>query len=174
MTNRPTKKGFTLIETLVAIAVLVIAIAGPLTIANKALTSALYSRDQSIASNLAQESMEIIKNTRDNNIAEGNYFLAGLTACLTSGRCDAGTNRDGSDPETSCSDSANGCPIYISDVDGYNHDKNGTPTVFSRHFVLTQVGADVDDYQVTVVVDWKEGTTPNEISLHSELTNATR
>ncbi|MEI6396647.1 MAG: prepilin-type N-terminal cleavage/methylation domain-containing protein [Candidatus Taylorbacteria bacterium] len=168
------KDGFTLIETLVAIAVLMIAIAGPLTIANKALTSALYSRDQSIASNLAQESMEIIKNVRDNNIVVGNDFLAGLTGCLNSGRCDAGTNKDGPDPEVSCSDQVNGCLIYLSDINGYNHDNDGTPTLFSRHFVLTPIGADSSDYQVTVFVDWKEGTTPNQISLHSELVNATR
>jgi len=58
--------GFTLIETLVAIAILMIAIAGPLTVANQALTSALGSRNAMIATYLAQDGMESLKNIKDN------------------------------------------------------------------------------------------------------------
>jgi prepilin-type N-terminal cleavage/methylation domain-containing protein len=67
-------RGFTLIETLVAITVLMIAIAGPLTVANKAYHTALGTRDQVIATNLAQETMEYInywKNNRTVGIFEG-------------------------------------------------------------------------------------------------------
>lgn len=59
-------KGFTLVETLVAIAILMISIAGPLTIANKSLTAAVYARDQVEASFIAQEVVEKIKNDRLN------------------------------------------------------------------------------------------------------------
>jgi Tfp pilus assembly protein PilV len=61
-------RGFTIIETLVAVTILMIAVAGPLVVASKGLNAALYARDQVIASYLAQESMEAIKNQRDNNI----------------------------------------------------------------------------------------------------------
>lgn len=59
-------RAFTLIETLVAIAILMIAIAGPLTVAHKGYTSALDARNQSIAINLAQEGMEFLNNVKDN------------------------------------------------------------------------------------------------------------
>jgi prepilin-type N-terminal cleavage/methylation domain-containing protein len=66
--KRNTKNaGFTLVETLVAIAILMIAIAGPLTVAEKGLSAAIYARDQMMASYLAQDGMEAIKNVVDTN-----------------------------------------------------------------------------------------------------------
>lgn len=176
MNHKTTKNnhGFTLVETLVAIAVLMIAVAGPLSIANRALTSALYSRDQSIASNLAQESMEIIKNIRDNNIKNNAVsFLEGL--CVPGNNiCDAGFSAGG-DPESSICPSPDGCRIYINPYNGYHHTEGSgddIASLFSRYFFLTKI--DDDDYQVTVVVKWNEMKTPNEIRLRSELVNATR
>lgn len=60
-------RGFTLIETLVAISILVLALTGPLTIISQALRSAYYSRDQIVAFYLAQEAVEYIRNVRDEN-----------------------------------------------------------------------------------------------------------
>lgn len=57
-------KGFTIIETLVAITILMIAVAGPLTIAQKSLMASIYARDQIVASYLAQEVMEEYKNSK--------------------------------------------------------------------------------------------------------------
>jgi len=57
--------GFTIIETLVAITILMIAIAGPLTVAEKGLSASIYARDQLIGSYLAQDGMEYIKNVLD-------------------------------------------------------------------------------------------------------------
>ena len=62
-----TSYGFTLVETLVAIAILMIAIAGPLTVAEKGLSASIYARDQLMASYLAQDAMESIKNIVDSN-----------------------------------------------------------------------------------------------------------
>ena len=171
--------GFTLVETLVAIAVLMVAIAGPLSIANKALTSALYSRDQSIASNLAQESMEIIKNVRDNNIVNDADFLTNINFCTTDdGKCDIGMNLSsgaGAIENTNACTAGVGCSIYVDPTNGYSHSStNGTQSIFSRYFYITSIIGDADDYQVTVVVKWNETNTSNELRLRSELVNASR
>lgn len=58
-------KGFTLIETLVAITILTVAISGSLFAANSTIVAASISRDRLIASYLAQESIERVRWTRD-------------------------------------------------------------------------------------------------------------
>ncbi len=59
--------GFTLIETMIAIAILVLAILGPLTIAANALHSAYFASDQVTAFYLAQEGIEYMRFLRDND-----------------------------------------------------------------------------------------------------------
>lgn len=76
-----------MIEALVAIAVLTISIAGPITIASKGIASAIFARDQITAFYLAQESVEYIRNKRDENNINGNYWLYGLSECIDTDIC---------------------------------------------------------------------------------------
>ena len=71
------KKAFTLVETLVAIAILVTSVVAPLTIAANSMFQARYSRDQIVATYLAQESVEMIRYVRDRNMMNA---LQGRTA----------------------------------------------------------------------------------------------
>ena len=83
-------RGFTLIETLIAITILLLAITAPLQIASQALFSAFYAREQITAYYLAAEVIEYIKNSRDttflndvlNNQANTNW-LQGLDKCIS-------------------------------------------------------------------------------------------
>ncbi len=71
MSKTLTKKkisGFTLLETLVAIAVLAMAIGAAFTMAQKSIESGLYSRDQTTAVFLATEGLEMVRAVRDNTI----------------------------------------------------------------------------------------------------------
>jgi prepilin-type N-terminal cleavage/methylation domain-containing protein len=90
---KTSSSGFTLIETMVAITVLLLSITGPLEIASKSLFSAFYARDQITAYYLAQEGIEYIKNARDNHFLydvfsgndSNNYWLNGLDVCIDAG-----------------------------------------------------------------------------------------
>jgi type II secretory pathway pseudopilin PulG len=89
-------RGFTLVEALVAISILMIAIASPMTLAQKGLSTATLSKDQMIASFLAQDAIEAVKNIRDQiavSLPQGNDWLAGngtefLAPCI----CKEGDN----------------------------------------------------------------------------------
>lgn len=77
--NLKPSSGFTLIETLVAISILMIAVTSPLTIAQKGLSSAFYAKDQIIASYLAQDAIEYLRNLSDQNVANDDDWLNGAT-----------------------------------------------------------------------------------------------
>ena len=65
-THRPhTTQGFTLVETLVAIAVLLLIIIGPITAAQKGIQQAYYANEQLSAVFLAQEAIESIRQRGD-------------------------------------------------------------------------------------------------------------
>lgn len=82
------KNGFTLIETLVAITVLLLSVSAPLSIAAKALFSAYYARDQITAYYLADEAIEYVKNARDTVYLQDVFggtdrgWLFGLDNCI--------------------------------------------------------------------------------------------
>ncbi len=59
------KKGFTLIETLIAIAIIMIAITGPFAATENSINAATISRDKTIAVFLAQEGIEYVRAVRD-------------------------------------------------------------------------------------------------------------
>ena len=76
--------GFSLLETLIAIAVLTAAVLGPLALSSRSIRYVETSRNNLIASNLAQEGLELVKNIRFNNIINGRQWDRDLTTCRTS------------------------------------------------------------------------------------------
>lgn len=60
-----TLHGFTLIETMIAVSILSLSVAGPLYTASRAIVAAEISRDQLTASYLAQEAAEYVRALRD-------------------------------------------------------------------------------------------------------------
>ncbi|MCC2630583.1 MAG: seg [Candidatus Paceibacter sp.] len=68
-------KGFTLLETLIAIAILSVAIGSAFTVAQKSLSSSYLAKNQTAAFFLASEGIELVRNIRDNvalyNINQG-------------------------------------------------------------------------------------------------------
>lgn len=64
-----TTKGITLIETVVAVTILVAAITGPMTLASQSLKASRDARNELIATHLAEEGIEILHSARDNNSA---------------------------------------------------------------------------------------------------------
>jgi type II secretory pathway pseudopilin PulG len=68
--HRKNMRAFTLVETLVAIAIVMVAIVGPFLEIENALTASYVARDQLIGNSLAQEAIEYVRSVRD-----GNYLV---------------------------------------------------------------------------------------------------
>lgn len=172
------KKGFTIVETLVAITVLMIAIAGPLVVASRGLVGASLSKNQMVASYLAQESMEAIKNIRDNNIYNGANWLTNLVGCTIAAPCDASAIDGASQMPSIKAGCASMCPIYIEN-NGYGH-YDGAASIFSRRFYLHEPDntnscqSIYDECGATVEVEWYEGPTLYRIAVNSAITSSLR
>ncbi len=74
------KRGFTLIETFIAITILMTAIVGPLVLAARGLSGSSIARDQITAYYLAQEVLEVVRAIRDENSQKSEVWDAGITA----------------------------------------------------------------------------------------------
>lgn len=155
---------FTLVETMVAIAVLTISIVGPFQIVQGVLQNSYLVRDQLIAGALAQEGMEYVRAIRDGNYIYANhnattrawlYGLDGSTGpnCYTNA-CVLDPSQDGTaNAVISCSDATCATrPLYLSASNLYNQQVSGTQTRFTRKVQLTSVSA--TETVVTVTVTW--------------------
>lgn len=127
-------RGFTLVETLVAVLLLSVAIAGPLTVASRAFSASVVAKEQVIAYYLAQDALEYVRFKRDSNCLAsgtaapcqpgitGNQWLSGLGACTT-GTCkvDSFANTVSSCVDTDATD----CLL--------NYDSNATARRFTHN-----------------------------------------
>lgn len=76
--NSLKQKGFTLIEAMIAISLILIGLGGVFTLINRSLGFHNLATHYLIASHLAQEGVEIVRNLRDNNWLAGRAWNAGF------------------------------------------------------------------------------------------------
>ena len=177
-------KGFTLVETLVAISILMLAILGPLTIASAGLKNSLYARDQITAYYLAQEGIEHVRYVRDDNYirnlnGENRDWMDGLRECLILGSGDYGCTIDipdwffnGNNPVARCTTSACSTSLLALTSNGYytHQQPNGTSR-YSRVITIEYVGNTSDEAKVTSKVKWRTGFGEREFELYEHVFN---
>lgn len=174
--QKQTRAGFTLIETLIAVSVLMIAIVGPLTLAQNGISSAVYARDQITASYLAQEAIEFVRNVRDqNNLGQvPGGWLSGLDKCVGS-TCGVDPNAAGNLQVISCTISNQNCLLYFNPSLGvYTHDStlSAVASNFSRQVVITTpIGGSANEALVSVTISWQSGKIARSFTLNEHILN---
>ena len=182
------RRGFTLVETLVAVTILLVVITGPMTIAQKGMQNAFYAGDQTTAVYLAQEAIEAVQRLRDNNALvayddyKNNVNYSGQTTdwytsldsdCKNGQGCDVDFS-SGSPVFSRDCDVTNECRLEV-DTDGsysnrvYGYTAGWTiDSLFTRRI---QVGAlSGGAVPVTVTVSWNAsifGNTPRSVVLQT-------
>ncbi len=164
--------GFTLLETIVALALIVSALMGPFALASRGIFGAKFSRSKIVALNLSQEGIELIRQMRENNILSGAQWR-GLT-----GTCGVKCTRlqDGSyqpDVYTSASGStppvSTNAPLLFDAAGGLYSQTSGTATLFTR--VVDISTPSVDQMRVRSTVTWVESGISRRIQLEATLYN---
>ncbi len=157
-------RAFTLIETLVAISVLLMALIGPLAIASQSLRSAFYARDQVTAFYLGQEGVEYVRAYRDQNYLASQSWLSGITMCE-----DTPCMVDF--PNFTHTPCINGeCePLRISEAGGLFNHSDGEFSRFTRSVELRSVPGEPDQRIVSVTVSWISSGIPRTFTIQERL-----
>ena len=161
-----TRRGMTLIETLVAISILSVAIVAPMSLTMQSLSAAYYARDQITAFNLAQEAIESVRSVRDGNILS--IALNASPTCASDGLsmhllCGIPIDRDfmidtRDNHITPCDqDGTSACDSLQTDGDLYGYEAGWTDTLFTRTVRVTYVGVGNDEINIKVTVERPAG-----------------
>lgn len=178
-------KGFTLVESLVAISILSLSITATFTAVQLGLKSTLSAKDQITAFYLAQEAMEFIKNTRDENalhsIRDGSTnWLTGLTITSggLSGPCDYGKVCIIDSPQDSvsfCSGALGSCPKLNQDsttgLFSYASGPTWNQSPFRREIQFRTVAGNPNEVLVTISMSWTTEGVANSFQVSQSLFN---
>ncbi|MDZ7798029.1 MAG: hypothetical protein U5L76_00240 [Patescibacteria group bacterium] len=168
-------KGMSLMETILAVGLVMSVIIGSLTIGIYTTRIGRSSQNRLIAINLAQEGVEVVRNIRDTNWLKENSWNDGLAE---------GTYKIDqyvltSPPEKwfqklkgagNCDDS-NPCWLYLDNDYGFYslNSTAGKNTGFSRVIEITNI--DVNTIQVVSRINWQENGKDKEYLIEEKLTD---
>lgn len=150
--------GFTLIETMVAVAIITIGFVAVLSLVNTSLSYISAIRNRLIAANLAAEGIEVMRNIRDSNWHHGWPWNSWM-----------GVNGDYQVAYNSAyTDYYNGAPLRLNSNGFYNLN-DGAITPYVRKISITNISG----YEIRVVseVTWKVRTITYKISAEDHLFN---
>lgn len=179
------KRGITLIETVVAVTVLIFALGGPFLLAAKSLRSAAYAREEIAAARLAEEGMEVIHNMRDNNSARsvGSWVNNIATTCNTTGclvdisQQQAGAANTSMWKSTSLATcgSVAACVVYADPTGMYRQVAGAPPGGWvdtgMKRIVRVTTSKAAAEYAIEVEVDYPVGAQTRKIVLRDTLMN---
>lgn len=168
--NTKSRRGFTLLEVLIAITVLSFAITATFTAAQSGLSTAIESKNQVVSFYLAQEAVEFIRNLRDTNALAQAPWLTGFAAnasdpCYPGKTCsvDVVANK-----LHACPTGTGSCAALVEDGntqdttygmygDAYNsHPSSWVATNYKREVSITLLNA--NEIAVTVTVTATKGS----------------
>ncbi|MDQ3090026.1 MAG: prepilin-type N-terminal cleavage/methylation domain-containing protein [bacterium] len=174
------KSGFTLVETLVAISILVLAVTGAFSAAQSGLSSYNHSKNQTIAIYLAQEAIEQIRYRRSTNTISGSYWLSSVAEASSNVCFDTLNNGKSCTVDvlnntlTACSGT---CPVIRQNTDGdnsYGYTGAWTATIFRRSVQITPVYPagcinNCSEVSVLVTITWSKGLVNRQFKIRENL-----
>ncbi len=156
------KKGFSILEVIISAFVLSIGIVAVMGLISSSLKNSVDSRNQIIASELAQEGVELVRNVRDTNYVKGSATFANFYLNLNLKNCTIDK-----DSGIYCNSNVDKTLYYNGGY--YNHTPSSNGTVFHRRIMFeyyNDIGNLIFDplsavrVIVSSVVSWKRTGNP--------------
>lgn len=174
--NKYNKKGFTLIETLVAIAIFTVSIVGLMVVLSNSIADTSYAKKKLAAEYLAQEGIEYIRNMRDTYAIGGASGSAGWTSfntVLSNSSCTSAcyfndAYVDYGSAITTCGGTEAECPELLYDATTAKYGYSGTLSGFKRSIKVTQT---TNETKVVSTVFWSKNSGSYSIVLAETLFN---
>jgi type II secretory pathway pseudopilin PulG len=177
------ERAFTVLETIIAIAVVSLAIAGATTAVRIGLVGASIAKDQVKAFYLAQEAVEIVRNKRDANILASyngtpTNWLAGIAQAsdpcdmnVADKTCTVDATGPGGVFLTSCGGGWNSCPYLRQNSSTYlyGYDGSWNQAPFKREIQIENISA--NEVSITVQVSWAHGAVLKSFKTKTTLMN---
>jgi prepilin-type N-terminal cleavage/methylation domain-containing protein len=178
--------GFTLVETLVAIVIFTSSIVVMMNVLGGGISNTTYAKNRTIATYLAQEGIETIRNMRDNYVLypadtglDWAQFVGKLNTAGCFSRAFRGCYFDDRDISTNITfspcQSSTVCPLY-NDVPGvYSYfgtkDSGFDRVITMRPTVMESPLNNGDEIKVVSTVYWKQGINTYNVSFSENLFN---
>jgi prepilin-type N-terminal cleavage/methylation domain-containing protein len=195
MTYKTSQSGFSLVETLVAITILLLVIIGPLTISSSSVRGTAFASEQVVAFFLAQEGAELAQKARDEfvlehlknnasrptpwadfvNTASGAPFAHCFNQASGCGMEITNDSVGSLFSPRSCA-TLSDCALYLDTTSSvarsrYTHTNSYSPTAYTRAVKFTRVSA--NEVSVVSTVTWRSGFSRDEqrVSVQTSLFN---
>lgn len=176
MIHNSYNKGFTLVETIVAIGVISIGFVGSLVLLSKSASQASTLKDRLIAAHLAEEGIEVVRNLRDTNWLKGFDWRADLDdtnfALVNYNSPAIGIDIDGNVLSQDCLSYVGGFYAHLTEVSSCN-------TSFKRYIEITtkddpdlidpDTGKKAQYMEVKSVVSWREKVSTKSLTVIDNL-----
>lgn len=167
MRKKINKKGFSLMEVIISVAVVITALVSSIALISFSVSGASANKSKLIAAILAQEGLEIVRNIRDNN------WLLGKTGPYDWKEGLAETF--GTTFHTVQYDELtliSGSPkLYIDTTGFYTHDETSTVTPFERKIYINYIPGNNNQIKVVCEVYWREKGRDQSIMVETRLYN---
>lgn len=161
-------RGFSLLESMVAITILLVAVVGPLSAIGDSLSQIYIARDQMVAINLAQEGIEAVRQIRDSDMIRGwneggtrttswNTTLGSVNKFYTVDVTAEPSLKDCSTCSTNSS-----IPFLKQDSEGKYGGTTGTDSKFRRVVRVEPITDSPDELKVTSTVFWETSGGPEK------------
>jgi hypothetical protein len=161
---RSKSSGFSMMETLIAIAVLTIGVVGPVYSVFTTIRAAEVSQDRTISFYLAEEGVEYIRYVRDSNVLDPSNlpgseapkedgWLRYLDRCLAPDKCGLITPTQNVDRFSDLKNCNPTCQLSIANTNGLYGTASGPPTKFFRSIEIIET-IPGQEAEITVTVTW--------------------